>query len=218
MSEGTELLVSSALETVPYPMPDRSTFPPSPASWQPDPLRSILLIHDMQNFFLRGFGGQPPVGDLVANIAALRSACVNAGVPIAYSCQPGSMSDEDRGLLNAFWGRGMTSDENDRGVTSALRPSADDWMVTKWRYSAFHRSDLLERIQAAGRDQLIVCGVYAHIGVLMTACEAFSWDLETFLVGDAVADFSPQHHQLALNYASTRCAQLIDFRTIVELF
>jgi isochorismate hydrolase len=116
------------------------------------------------------------------------------------------MTDEQRGLLKDFWGPGMRVDPADRQVVEPLAPAPGDWQLTKWRYSAFFRSDLLARMRAQGRDQLIVCGVYAHVGVLMTAVEAFTNDIETFLVADGVADFSAQRHQFAVEYAADRCA------------
>ncbi|MNJ60933.1 putative isochorismatase [compost metagenome] len=61
-------------------------------------------------------------------------------------------------------------------------------------------------MREAGRDQLIICGVYAHVGVLFTAVEAFTNDIQTFLVADAVSDFSEKYHRMALEYAAQRCA------------
>lgn len=63
-------------------------------------------------------------------------------------------------------------------------------------------------MHAAGRDQLVICGVYAHVGVLMTAVDAFTHDIETFLVADAIADFDDESHWMALEYAARRCAVL----------
>ncbi|QIS14521.1 isochorismatase family protein [Nocardia arthritidis] len=100
----------------------------------------------------------------------------------------------------------MTVRPEDREIVEPLVPTSDDRVFTKWRYSAFHRSDLLKYLRDHDRDQLIVCGVYAHVGCLMTACDAFTNDIQAFLVADAVADFSIDYHRLALNYAAERCA------------
>ena len=67
-----------------------------------------------------------------------------------------------------------------------------------------------------GRDQIIVCGVYAHIGCLVTVCDAFMQDLQPFLVADAVADFSLEHHAMALTYAAQRCAVTVVTRGLLR--
>lgn len=189
----------------PYPLPTPGDLPANTARWSVDPARAVLLIHDMQRYFLRPFA--PPVREaLIANCALLRERALAAGMPVGYSAQPGGMTGEQRGLLKDFWGEGMRIDPEDRRIVEPLRPGPQDWMFTKWRYSAFFRSDLLERMYQSGRDQLVLCGVYAHVGVLMTAVDAFSLDLETFLVADAVADFSAEHHRMAMSYAAQRCA------------
>jgi isochorismate hydrolase len=189
----------------PYPLPIAGDLPGNTAQWTADPDRAVLLVHDMQRYFLRPL----PAGmreELVRNAALVREYCAAHGVPVAYTAQPGDMPERERGLLKDFWGTGMHASAEDRQVVAQLTPSQRDWIFTKWRYSAFFRSGLLERMRECGRDQLVICGVYAHIGVLTTAVEAFSNDIETFLVADAVADFSARHHRLALEYASQCCA------------
>lgn len=191
----------------PYPMPRTHELPENIPGWTPTPERAVLLVHDMQSYFLRPFpDGASPHDPLVTNVGALRSRCAALGVPVAYTAQPGRMTSEQRGLLSAFWGQGMSIDPVDRAIVDPLAPTPDDWLLTKWRYSAFFRSDLLHRLRSNGRDQLLICGVYAHVGVLMTAIEAFSNDIETFLVADAIADFSEESHWLALRYAARTCA------------
>jgi isochorismate hydrolase len=196
-----------------HPQPTAAELPANTARWVPDPDRSVLLVHDMQRFFLRPFP-QPLRGELVANAALLRDRCARLGVPVAYTAQPGDMAQEQRGLLAEFWGPGMQASEADRQVIEPLAPAPTDWTFTKWRYSAFFNSGLLRRMREAGRDQLIICGVYAHIGVLTTAVEAFSNDIETFLVADAVADFTARHHRMALEYAASTCAVVTTAREV----
>ncbi|WP_028646606.1 isochorismatase family protein [Nocardiopsis sp. CNT312] len=193
----------------PYTLPTVSDLPANTASWTPDPDRAVLLVHDMQRFFLKPLPESLRSG-LIGNTAALRDRAARLGVPVGYTAQPGGMSEEQRGLLKDFWGPGMRRTPEDRQVVDELAPVPGDWVLDKWRYSAFHRSELLELIRRSGRDQLIICGVYAHVGVLMTANDAFAHDLQTFLVADAVADFTEEEHLMALRYAARRCAVVLD--------
>ncbi|MFI1940739.1 isochorismatase family protein [Streptomyces purpureus] len=188
-----------------YPLPTAGALPPNTPTWSIDPDRAVLLVHDMQRYFLGPFP-QPLRDQLVANAAQLRDRCAAHGVPVAYTAQPGGMTPEQRGLLADFWGPGMKVDPADREVVAPLAPTAADWLLTKWRYSAFFKTDLLERMRFHGRDQLIICGVYAHVGVLASAVEAFTNDIETFIVADAVGDFSEAEHWQAVDYAAKRCA------------
>ncbi|MFC0863872.1 isochorismatase family protein [Sphaerimonospora cavernae] len=191
----------------PYLMPGVGDLPVNTVPWRVDPRRAVLLLHDMQKFFLRPFEAEAsPAADLVENTTALRTRCAGLGIPVAYSRQPGDMTAEQRGLLRDFWGSGMTADPSHRDIIAPLAPGSGDWVFTKWRYSAFHRTALLERIRESGRDQLIITGVYAHVGILATAVDAFTHDIQPFLVADAIADFSAAEHRMALDYAARRCA------------
>ena len=190
----------------PYAMPHESELPGNQVPWRPDPSRAVLLIHDMQRHFVNHFGAGEPVTELVENIRRIRQTANQLGVPVVYTAQTGSMSREDRGLLHGFWGPGMSSDAASTGIVDRLAPGPLDIVLAKWRYSAFQRSDLETIIRAGGRDQLIVCGVYAHVGCLMTASEAFALDIQPFLVADALADLSLDDHLMALRYAADRCA------------
>lgn len=199
----------------PYAMPTADSLPANVADWTPDPGRAALVVHDMQRFFLRPLPEQ--LGhQLVHNAALLRKRAVELGLPVAYSAQPGGMTPQERGLLRDFWGPGMLTTAEDREVVPELAPAEGDWLLVKRRYSAFFRSDLLERLRAAGRDQLVLCGVYAHIGVLATALDAYSHDIQVFLAADAVADFSAERHRLALDFVAQRCGMVVPSAEVFE--
>ena len=190
-----------------YPMPGVADLPTNKVSWTPDPRRAVLLIHDMQNYFVGAFTpGQSPVPELLANIQRLREHCTALGIPVVYSAQPGGQTPEQRGLQLDLWGPGINGGPSQKQIVEALAPREGDILLTKWRYSAFIKTDLLELLRARGRDQLIICGIYAHIGCLQTANHAFMHDVQAFLVADALGDFSLEQHRLALNYAAKLCA------------
>ncbi|WP_437803424.1 isochorismatase family protein [Sorangium sp. So ce693] len=189
-----------------YRMPRADELPESRASWRPDPGRSVLLIHDMQEYFL-GFydASASPMVELIESVRLLRERCAASGIPVVYTKQPAEQTRAQRGLLTDLWGPGLTQQPDKHEIVRELAPGSADTVLTKWRYSAFQRTELLDLMRRWGRDQLIVCGVYAHIGCLLTACEAFMNDVQPFLVTDGTADFSRQQHDMAITYVAQRC-------------
>ncbi|MFD2172187.1 isochorismatase family protein [Tumebacillus lipolyticus] len=191
---------------LPYQMPGAADMPRNRVSWTPDSKRAVLLIHDMQQYFLNAFSaGESPVVELLANIRALKKRCVELGIPVIYTAQPGGQTPEQRGLQLDFWGPGIDGGPEQKQIVAELAPTAEDIQLTKWRYSGFQKTNLRELLQQQGRDQMIICGVYAHIGCMLTAGEAFMQEVEAFYVGDAVADFSLDYHKMALKYVAERC-------------
>lgn len=186
------------------------------AGWRLDPDRAVLLIHDMQQYFVDFFpAGREPMTSVIRNIAAIRAAATARGMPVVYTAQPGGMTAEQRGLLRDFWGAGMDATPAHRRMVAPLEPAPADLVLTKWRYSAFARTGLDEAMRGYGRDQLVVCGIYAHVGCLMTACDAFTRDIQPFLVVDAIADFSLRDHLMAVDYVERRCAVTPGTATVV---
>jgi len=193
-----------------YALPTAAELPTNKVNWTLEPARAALLIHDMQRYFLNFWGEDSPlVKQVVENIANLRRYCKSQGIPVFYTAQPNNQSDEDRALLNDMWGPGLNKHPEQQAVIAELAPDVDDQVLVKWRYSAFHRSPLQEILQESGRDQLIICGVYAHIGCLTTAIDAFMRNIQPFMVADGLADFSREEHVMALNYTAGRCGRVV---------
>lgn len=111
----------------------------------------------------------------------------------------------------------MSADPEHRTILDRVAPAGPDVVFTKWRPSAFCRTGLLDLLRERGRDQLVICGVYAHVGILMTAHEGFSQDIQTFVVADAVADFSREYHRQALDYAASRCSVTLSTRSALAM-
>lgn len=186
-----------------YELPDIASFPDNKVGWKIDSDKAVLLIHDMQEYFVNFFDTQlSPVPALVQNIANLKAAAKAAGIPVIYTAQPANQDLEERALLTDFWGPGL---KQDTAILDELAPVEDDIQYTKWRYSAFKKSPLRTFLDDEGRDQLIICGIYGHIGVQATALDAFMMDVKPFVIGDAIADFSLAEHKSTLDYVTGRC-------------
>lgn len=193
-----------------YALPTALDLPENKVDWAFEPARAALLIHDMQEYFLNFWGDDSEMMDtVVANIAALRDFCKKNGIPVYYTAQPKEQSDEDRALLNDMWGPGLTRSPEQQRVIAALAPDEADTVLVKWRYSAFHRSPLEQMLKESGRNQLIITGVYAHIGCMTTATDAFMRDIKPFFVADALADFSRDEHLMSLKYVAGRSGRVV---------
>ncbi|EWY39632.1 Isochorismatase [Skermanella stibiiresistens SB22] len=200
-----------------YPMPGPADLPAGKVAWRPDPERAVLLIHDMQEYFLDFFDvSREPIPELIANLRRVRERCAALGIPVVFTAQPAEQTPEQRGLLTDMWGHGLKTRPHRQPVIAELAPAPGDVVLVKWRYSAFQRSDLRQRMLDWDRDQLIIGGVYAHIGCMMTAADAFMGDVKPFLVADALADFSAENHATALTWVAQRCGVVTTTASLLD--
>ncbi len=200
-----------------YASPRADELPAPRVPWRADPSRAVLLVHDVQQYFLQPFGEtHAALATMIANITRIRVRCHALGVPVVYTAQHGNQDQVERGLQRDFWGRGMPDDGVAPRIVDALAPTPGDRVLPKWRYSAFQRNPLDTDLRALGRDQLVVTGVYAHIGCFLTAADAFMRDIEPFFVADAVADFSRERHDQALDHAARCFARVLTTDQLLE--
>lgn len=206
-----------AIPTIdPYPIP--SVGEPRRVGWELDPSACAVLVHDMQNYFVRAYRADAdPLSTALAGMSRIVSAAREAGVQVVYSVQPGDQHPHRRGLLSEFWGPGM-AEGIDTDVVESLAPREGDIVLTKWRYSAFARTDLLQLMRQAELDELVITGVYGHMGCQATAVEAFMNDIKPFLVADAIADFSRDEHAATLDYVNKRCGVAASTEEVVAAF
>ncbi|MFF3614981.1 isochorismatase family protein [Streptomyces sp. NPDC002580] len=187
-----------------YPMPAISAVPVSPPPSAIDPSRAALLIHDVQNHFVDAFPAEcSPVVELIDNISTLRELAGTLGTPVVFSAEPAPREPDMPGVANGIWGpadRGPGPDA--AGIVGQLAPRTGEDVLINTRHNAFLRSHLGRLLRSTGRDQLILCGVRAHLGILLTAADAFVNDIQPFVVADAVADLSAEDHAMALRWVA----------------
>lgn len=188
-----------------YALPQALDRPARP-QWRLSQDRAALLVHDMQAYFTRPFDqSTAPLAPMIANIARLLAAARAAGVPVFYTAQRGNQFLPDRGLQADLWGPGMSALPEHEEILPALAPAPGDEVLVKHRYSAFQRSNLERLMRARGRYQLLITGIYAHIGCLATALDAFQIEIQPFPIMDAQADFSQAEHEAAMGWIASTC-------------
>ena len=128
------------------------------APLDPSPLsESTLLIIDAQNEYRSGALPLTGVDAAVEEIAALLTRARAAGAPIVHvqhRGRPGGAFD-----LEAERGR----------IMREVAPESGEPVVTKPLPNAFAETDLAEKLEDAGRKQLIVTGFMTHMCVSSTA-------------------------------------------------
>lgn len=192
--------------------------PPNTVRWVPDREHAALLVHDMQNYFVQAFNRAPgsAIHTAISNTARLIRSAHQHQQPVIYTAQPPQQTAGDRALLTDFWGPGLTQ-ADDALIIPELAPTEADTVLTKWRYCAFYRTDLEERLRAAGKTQLWISGIYSHIGCQTTALTAFMRGFKVFFIADAQADFDAAYHHVALTYVASRCGYVTTTDQLLEL-
>lgn len=151
---------------------------------------SALLVIDMQRDFVHGPMAVPGAAALALRLAPVLRAARNAAVPVIFATQALRSNGADLGHLERFAQveKGLALREGTEGVqiVAELEPGERDLFVLKRRFSAFHATDLDLLLRSQAIDQLVVCGISAHICCDTTIRDAFQLGYDPIYVSDAV--------------------------------
>lgn len=152
--------------------------------------RCALLVVDMEHDFVHGPMAVAGAAALAPRLAPLLAATRDAGVPVIFANQQLRADGGDAGPLERFepvrTGAALRERTEGVRVVAELDPQPADLYVVKRRFSAFFATDLDLLLRSRSVEQLIVCGVAAHVCCDTTARDAFQLGYETFYVVDGV--------------------------------
>lgn len=173
--------------------------------------KTALLLVDLQNDFLhadgayaRGGLSNPDIAALPARLAPLAQAMrAQGGMVIAtlFTLAPGRGGEPiispHLKQLRPFLRRGDFAPGSwGQAVVDELHPV--DASVEKVAYSAFYMTRLEWLLRKCGIERLVVGGIVTNGGVASTVRDAHVRDIETIVLSDGCAAFSPQVHAAAL--------------------
>ncbi len=100
-------------------------------------------------------------------------------------------------------------------VTAIRELLPADAFMAKTHFSCAAERDCMRRLDAVGREQIVIMGVEAHVCVLQTALDLRAAGKEIFLVADAVASRSPRDAELALERVRADGVRIVSREMVV---
>jgi len=173
---------------------------------------TALLLCDLQNDFLhpngayaRGGQSSPDIAALPARIKPLADALRAAGgvvVATQFTLVPGRggqplISPHLKQMRPFLTSGDFAPGSWGQAIVDLLQPV--DAAVEKVAYSAFYMSRLEWVIRKLGVTRLLVCGIVTNGGVTSTVRDAHVRDLETIVIEDGCAAFTPAVHATAID-------------------
>lgn len=189
-----------------------------------DPARTALLLFDVLNGHLKTPGGpvREPFRAAVANMARLLAASRASGVMVAYAAANHRADGRTSALLltdtdNRLrpWGpegpdvrpvfAGSTWEAQ---VIDELAPRPEDYLVLKYRWSAFFGTYLDLALRTRDVDTIVLVGGSTDIGVASTAYAARDLDYNLVIPSDACTSNEADNHEQFMRRIFPRMARV----------
>lgn len=182
----------------------------------PEPgTRPVLLVIDVTYEFCgrnpagsaSGRAAGPAAWEAIGRIARLVQAARGAGVPVIYSRNaPRRHPVEQGGWRHTTGGQGPAEGLD---IVAEVAPQEGDLVVDKTKPSPFFGTPLASWLLDLGADTVFVTGISTSGCVRAAVTDAFSYNLRTFVVADAVADRSRTSHDVGLFEMRQKYAGLV---------
>jgi nicotinamidase-related amidase len=163
--------------------------------------RYAILVNDMLNDFIHGKLKCDRAAQIIPKIKLLLEKARQKDIPVFY-CNDEHLPTDTYELK--LWGPHAMKETDGAKVINELKPSANDYIVPKRRYSSFDGTSLNGSLEGTyngkGADTIIMTGVHAHICVKHTAYDAFVRGYNVIVAEDGVQAFTAEDHRAGLKY------------------
>ena len=195
--------------------------------------RSCLLLFDLiEGHVNKDDAARARFRPAIANAAALLAAARKAGAMVAYAhadhradrtLNVRTLRDTDNRLRPLAAGAAdpgplLTGGTAETRVVRELAPRAEDYLVPKHRWSAFHGTYLDLALRARNIDTIVLCGCSTDVGVASTAFAARDLDYNLVIASDACTSPEEDNHAQFMRRVFPRMARVRTTAEIVAMF
>jgi ureidoacrylate peracid hydrolase len=199
-----------------------------PATLAAEAGQTALLLIDLQNAFLHDQGTFGRFGFDVASMRRvvgpcndLAAAARRRNVPVifvryAYRADYGDVGIMSEIMPPAVAAGALRNGEWDSELLDDVRVEANDQVMHKNRYSAFHGTGLTQHLRGRGVTTLVIGGVLGNVCVTGAAQDAMQDDFRVFAVADACGSVDQASNDAALSTITLAYGTVTDTRTVAS--
>ena len=185
------------------------------------PANTALLVIDMERDFIDAGAVQETPGGraLVPLINTLVGWARAHALPVVFTHEMHRADASDFGIELEYDPVHCLEGTPGCELTDGLDVRPSDYRIrNKRRYDCFLGTDLDLLLRARRIENLVCCGVEAHVCVMSTVFTARNLDYRVLLPRDAIAGTTPAHYEAALLCMSDVFAYLTDVAAVVALW
>jgi ureidoacrylate peracid hydrolase len=181
---------------------------------------TALLLHDMQNDFIKESLSKPEMQAVVQRTRALVDLAHSLPIPVIYTrveTDPAMTFPAERApYLRRSTPPICVKGTRGADVIDELKP-ADDYMITKVRSSAFHETKLETLLRVKAVWILIVAGGSTNWGVEWLARDAKSRDIVTIALKDCTYSATPEAQAASLANIDDFIGYVMNYDDVVKM-
>ena len=182
---------------------------------------TALVLHDMQNDFIKASLSKPEMTEVVKRTRALIDLAHSLPIPVIYTrvendldmLLPPERAPYLRRSGNPVCVKGTAGAE----VVDELQPAAGDFVVTKVRSSAFYGTKMEALLRVKGIWILVVAGGSTNWGVEWLARDAKSRDIVTVALRDCTYSGTPEAQAASLANIDDFIGYVMDSHQVREI-
>jgi nicotinamidase-related amidase len=165
-----------------------------------NPLKSALLVVDMQKFFLNPTSPSFTCGGLaiLPRLKELIQSYRRLHLPVIFTRHVHHPSLLDAGLMGWWWQGMCLEGTPESEVHPELAPLPGEKEILKHRYSAFYNTDLETILRCLKIEDLVITGIMTNMCCESTARDAYFRDYRVFFLADGTGSITEDMHLASL--------------------